>query len=288
MLETMYKGSFLEFIAEAQYPNKEYQYSDSGTVTHNVKAHDPHEGVVYYINRHGFPGREFIHDADILALGCSVTAGIGVGSNNTWSWMVESMTGMSVNQLGISGASIQVMLSAFLEFIDKFGKPKILLALVPEASRIWVYHHEQPFRHRYSADMNNRVFTSHEWAQGFKTDLRAAQLDLDTCLQASYNALMDMSRACSVMGIKFLFSPYLTDEGNVYRHANIPGFADEWAHVPLVKEWWRNGAPIGIDRCTMHEKLDVPFWDSGIDNPPHPGMHEHLHFAETFVRELSR
>lgn len=284
----MYKGSFLEFIAEAQHPNSFYKHSESGTTTNDVRSHYPHDDVFYYINRHGFLGREFTSNADVLALGCSVTAGIGVGSGNTWPWMVESMTGMSVNQLGIPGASIQVMLSAFLEFIDKFGKPKILLALVPEVSRIWVYHHEYPFRHRYSVDINTGVFTSHEREQGFKTDSRGAKLDLDTCLQNSYNSLMDMSRVCSVLGIKFLFTPYLVPEADIYRDAKIPGFVDEWEHLSLVKEWARIGKPMGVDICTRHENLDVPFWDSGVDNPPHPGMHEHLHFAELFVRELSR
>lgn len=287
----MYNGSFLEFIAEAQYSNHIYQYSESGTITHDVRAHEPHEGVVYYINRHGFPGREFIKNADILAIGDSVTAGIGVGSNNTWPWMVESMTGMSVNQLGISGASIQVLLSAFLEFIEKFGKPKILLALLPEVSRVWVYHNEYPFRHRYSVDIESGIFMSHEKSRGFKTDIRGASLDIDTCIQSSYNALMDISRICSLLDIRFIFFPYLIGESHVYRGARMKnflnpekfmeedGYDDYMAYIKYL---------LDAKSCTRHENFDVAFWHCGVDNPPHPGMHEHLHFAELFARELSR
>jgi len=274
ILENMYSGSFLEFLAEAQYPKKIYEYRDCGLTTKNVNSHDPHEEVVYYINKDGFPGRDFIQNAEILALGCSVTAGIGVGSSNTWSWMVEANTEMSVNQLGISGASTQILLSAFLEFVEKYGKPKYLLALIPEARRQWVFVEEKPYRARYSFEDRSKTFLSHESRQGIRSDIRGSKIDYDVTVQNYYSAISDMSRVCSIMGIKFLFFSYTDEENDRFKDARTKGFLDKGMY---------SATRIDPNQCARHRNSGVAFWHRGVDIPPHPGLHEHIHYAELFI-----
>ena len=56
--------------------------------------------------------------ADILAIGCSNTVGIGVPFEHIWSSVIKKQTGLSVANLGVSGGSTEQIISFTLKYID--------------------------------------------------------------------------------------------------------------------------------------------------------------------------
>ena len=97
----------------------------------NNKSHTDKNVNEYYLNSRNFRDkREWINGspAEILALGCSNTYGLGVPQNYTWPSIVESRTGKTVANLGICGASAAWNLDSFLVYLDLVGKPKYVLA----------------------------------------------------------------------------------------------------------------------------------------------------------------
>jgi hypothetical protein len=83
-----------------------------------------------------------------------------------------------------------------------------------------------------------------------------------------------MSRICSIIGIKFFFFSYLEGENNRFKESRMDGFLNENTYINTV---------FSYEKCERHKNPGVPFWICGIDRPPHPGLHSHIHYAELFI-----
>jgi hypothetical protein len=97
----------------------------------NNRTKSDNEVNEYYLNSINLRDkREWVNGkpAEILALGCSQTYGLGVPQNYNWPSIVESKTGKTVANLGICGASAELNLNTFLLYLDRVGKPKYVLA----------------------------------------------------------------------------------------------------------------------------------------------------------------
>jgi hypothetical protein len=227
-LKTVYQNMFskgvIDFCGEAQFNPRIYNYKEFGLNTKNSTSHKPHDGVNYYINSNGIIGKEFIENAEILAAGCSFTAGVGISTGLSWPYVVGERTQLSFNQLGIPGGSLQQIATAVFEFIKIYGKPKHLLLLAPEAGRQWVNVDTHPFRERFAWSKIDRTFLSHEnFTPGYP---KGKEISLEIVIQNSFNALKNLQDFCSIEGINFKFYSWDHADNRVYSALGLDNLID--------------------------------------------------------------
>lgn len=69
-----------------------------------------------------------------MVLGCSLTLGIGIALEDTWSYKVAKKLNLHLANLAIGGSSCDTSFRICYEYIDKI-KPKIVIILPPHQSR---------------------------------------------------------------------------------------------------------------------------------------------------------
>jgi hypothetical protein len=249
----MFSGSNIRFCSDGDFRIYKPEYEVSGFITNYLR---------------------FVHNAKILTMGCSVTAGVGVGDEFSWPNIIRQNTGMTLNSVAFPGISIPQISSVFFEFISIYGKPEYLLILLPEITRQWVYIDEQPYRQRLSWDDEAQCFWSHDGDGYLRRNRKGQHLLLKACIQNSLSSLIQISDACKLMGIKFAFYSWEESDNKAYESTPINGYLEE---------------PEGLydeDKYKMTEKTES-FWKMGVDNA-HVGALEHLRYAERFSSFLGK
>ena len=89
----------------------------------------------YKLNSYRYRGPEFTENVDILAAGCSFTYGIGVPEEGTWPAILAKNLNMSYVNVSAPGASIEWITTSIYRYINTFGKPKMLVVLLPDLIR---------------------------------------------------------------------------------------------------------------------------------------------------------
>ena len=130
LLHEIYERNFSpgvsRYLSNSEFDASVYPYLENGYQGPDILAETTGGLFEYRLNKNGFIGDDFVHNPDVLALGCSVTAGVGLKTSYTWPQLISRETGMSVNQVGLLGASIPQLVSLFFEFSRMYGKPKYL------------------------------------------------------------------------------------------------------------------------------------------------------------------
>ncbi len=94
------------------------------------------DNVSYTFNSDGFRSEEFTYEPDdsVLFLGCSLTAGIGIDLENTWTYKVASSFGLRHYNLGIGSGSSDTCFRLAHHWIPKL-RPKYVMMLTPSHTR---------------------------------------------------------------------------------------------------------------------------------------------------------
>lgn len=119
-----------------------------------VNAFDKHLGnnpdiLAYTPNHHkdlnsaGYRSDEFVKDhtgSHVLFSGCSVTFGVGLEKEETWSWNVyraisESEKLSGYFNLSVPGSSIALSIIKIFKYIRDFGNPKTIFLNLPNSER---------------------------------------------------------------------------------------------------------------------------------------------------------
>lgn len=95
--------------------------------------------VTYTFNSNGFRSNEFTDDSTVMFLGCSITTGIGVPSDDIWPTLVAKQLGMACANLGQAGGSPDTAFRLCLGWIDKI-RPKMVIFLRPPGIRWELVH----------------------------------------------------------------------------------------------------------------------------------------------------
>lgn len=96
------------------------------------------DGLYYRINSDDYFGYEFDPEAEILAAGCSVTAGTGLYYKWVWPSMWKNITRDGVNNIAIPGGSMAVIVDSILQYLSIYKKPKSICVLAPDMLREYV------------------------------------------------------------------------------------------------------------------------------------------------------
>lgn len=265
----MFSSGQIKFCSDGDFGKYVKEYEKSGFVTDTLRSHEPHHAVKYRINTSGVIGQDFIHDAKILTMGCSVTAGIGVGDEFAWPNVIRQKTGMTLNSVALSGLSVPQIASLFFEFISIYGKPEYLLLLLPEIARQWIYVDESPYRQRLSWDNDAQCFWSHDGDGYLRKNQKGQHLLLKASLQSSFSSISNISNACKSMGIKMAFYSWDDSDNEAYSLAGIDGYIDG------VKE------ALDENKYQMTDETKH-FWNIGVDKR-HVGALDHLRYSERFL-----
>ena len=110
-------------------------------------------------NNFGFRDEPFFECADILMAGCSFTWGAGLHEKHIWPTYIKKMTGQKTANIGVSGGSIHGSVARIFAYIRKFGKPKTIICLFPDAFRLYLPLVKGRFT---NSRVEEREFTSYE------------------------------------------------------------------------------------------------------------------------------
>lgn len=270
------------------------------------------------VNSEHFLGPEFVNNPDIVALGCSVTAPVGMPFEFAWPNIVSKQTGKSVNALSFPGSGVQRIVRKLFAHINAYGEPKEILFLLPDFQRVqlfyWDTYHDKRVKHGHwqalnaSYDQYDRNYKDPLGGQSGKTprplvfyDIfgRPFEIPVEVALSQCVTSLHILVDYCRSRNIELrMFSWHgrtQTGISNIEESQFIKfssslrlyGSCDE-VHVPMFDQsdvLWFNDAPCHDALTELHEA----FWLFGADEPnPHPGLHAHIHYAEAFLGEPIR
>lgn len=282
----------------------EYHY------THGSPEFDGgHKDCLYWVNSDGTHGPDNVANPDVLALGCSITSGMGLPYNFTWPDICRSVLGKTVNSVARAGSSIDHQVYRAFGNMRKYGLPKSIWILSPDIfrgqlavgpddwyQRTLLYDHSQngyttigyePYVHQSLSGEKTLIPVDVIVDKNLKSlemlIMFAEASDIDVRLFSWHDQTLDCFRQC---GYECVVDPpsWVALAGNPQsdEHSEMLSF---WEFPASVRSM--GGAaccdlyPIGY----WQEKA----WTVALDQTeswlrPHPGFHSQIHFAETLSR----
>jgi hypothetical protein len=233
-----------------------------------VKSHD----TTYDLNLSGHRGPEFSSGIDTLFLGCSVTYGTGLELEELWPYLLSEKLNYSYNLLASPGASIPKIVRQAIEWINLYGKPKQILALMPDTTRIDFC---QPIQGQHKnlmvaneMKLYNKLKKETLIYEDVSTKKFVAEHEYSNIM--AFSALNTLEKICSILDIPLMWSSWS-------KNSDLPNFNNyfELSHWPNELE---------KEKCTDHTPIGRNFYIAS-DND-HWGSHYHMHVAEDFLNAI--
>lgn len=251
----------------------------------------------YHFNSHRFHGSEFYENPDILALGCSITAGQGLPHEFTWPRIIESYAQSSVNVCAFSGSSIQKIWHNALANISFFGKPKSIKFLIPNIERImYPSGYEDGWKDLdYIHDVKSFVHNGVKPFYGKSYDGKDFTIPFESSIEQFCLSVTQMGYFSHIMGVDFSVSSWNKPTIDILNE--VKNESDFLSNIvlELYKGFLNVERKVFIPNCEGDEckfnaipvtGLAKELWDQADDRPDgHPGLHAHLHWAE-FMGDL--
>jgi hypothetical protein len=251
----------------------------------------------YVTNNFGFRCKDWDGAAEILAVGCSNTYGLGVPSDASWPKILEKMTNKNVHNLSHPGVSIQELVFQMFSYFKEFGNPKTIVCLFPDPFRMIVPTKKGLVGVTKDIEKNKFIESIHlERYTNEKISDRPQYLKIpydyydilpmEFALFFSMRAIHMLEQYCAASEIKLIWSSW-----------NFPilDIFDQIENLPFTN--FINSKEFIVDtgiekQChTSYENIDNKYFGSGqdIESGPehaHCGVHKHIHIAEEFYKEL--
>jgi hypothetical protein len=279
LLSDIYEKNFstgvFKYSARAEFSPEKFPYEESGYSGPDILDTISHPDILYRLNTDGFFGDDFVENSDIIALGCSITAGVGVQTKYSWPQIIKERTGMSVNHLGLLGGSIQQLVTLVIDFMAIYGKPKHLLFLAPDITRQWVFDYNYPFRHRYEFDESLGDFLCYDKNVTMKQNLAGLNIDIKLVAQNSFNSLSILSNLCDLLDINYGFYTWSYTDAEIYEKFNVKNYIPELPIDVRDKKFYSYSP----------NDENAIFWNIGTDKR-HQGVIGHLLDADRFMTIL--
>ena len=138
-----------EYFEISSYQNN---LSERMNMTYNGSGSDNTGKCVYTYNELGFRGDSIYKDGfKVMSIGCSLTEGVGVNDNETWSHFLSELIQNSVDlNFGVGGRSNDYISRCLLTYYDLI-KPDLVLIMYTESHRREFYTKDcgiEPFHHK--------------------------------------------------------------------------------------------------------------------------------------------
>lgn len=96
------------------------------------------QNVKYKFNSYGFRCNEFVEHNNIVFLGCSLTLGIGINIEDTFSEIVSRQLNMNNCNLSLAGGSNDAMFRIAYHWLPQL-KPKVVIVWAPHKERSEIF-----------------------------------------------------------------------------------------------------------------------------------------------------
>ena len=254
----------------------------------------------YYFNNFGYRDTDWRSKTEILAVGCSNTFGVGVPVEGRWTNILEKKLNKKIQNLGITGGSINDLTSKLFAYFETFGNPEIILFLTPDPFRV-----KLPFKKDLIKGKN---YDEHDLylenvclpydessenlkkSQYFKTPYSYREiLPIEVPLYFSVQSLYMLDQYCKSNNIKLILSSWFEDFVQLLN--NIEG--DRFNNFFPLPSYLINTRNVTQD-CHENYKNDFKkYFDNGADieygiKYSHSGVHWHVHVAEEFYKEINK
>ena len=282
-------------------------------------AHLLHQGkdiinIEYNLNSLGYRDREFDGKSDILFLGCSNTYGQGIPEEDAWTKILSKKMNLSSSSLAARGDSTINQVAKAFYYFEKFGNPKIVVALFPFSRIMTPYvKGKMETKNKFKRDKFEKydympmIEYSETW--GSFDRFSKAPHDPQSVLPEDFvffyeNIFIDMLRQyCKSNNIKFVWSNWdPMYQEDIYNEVNsfYPQHHEGYCYIEAFdwkipdQEPTQPGARGEADTYGEFNALDCHteqdrnhrlFYRAAdrIDGHiPHWGTHKHLHVAEDF------
>jgi len=262
----------------------------TSTIRHEVFNNDDIGKMFRYkINSDGHVGEEFVHNPDIIAMGCSVTYGAGMHTEFAWPNIVREATGKTVNVLAFPGASIMSLTQHLYRHVAQYGWPKQIMFLIPDLWRT------EPQVQCISRDGQYRNVDGKEMRINDSFSKKNLRYSAERTLRLSMLALLNLQNICKSLNIDYKTFSWHRETHYVLKTSEYSSYLSALEHfVPpnsdAPGQKW--GVPIemfhtGTDMCPCGLQPGTPtqqdMWNIALDIGEHPGMHLNIHFAEIFI-----
>ncbi len=250
--------------------------------------------VPYISNSHGFRGPELKH-AELVAVGCSQTYGVGVLEEETWPSVLASELGVSYVNLGIPGGSIQSIVETAIAYVKTYGAPKIMCVVLPGLYRTKMAFNRKVLDAPKNLGINYSSYPevyvadvdlSKRYVQETRPSLSKAPhqltdvIPMETILYFGLVSIKHLIEYCSIAGIDLHISTWRPDTQKTMAEM-LPDMFLEFDNI----EYFLYGS--SELHCHRND-LDNPRWDIGSDRSRHAGVHQHIHYSELFKNAIKR
>lgn len=260
--------------------------------------HEADERLIYTVNDHGHHGCNFFNNPDILAIGCSVTAGLGIPHDMTWPNLVARELGQTINVIGIPGAGVEQILHNALLHIKKFGKPKRIMFLIPDLFRAWIpvkskydKYYLQPLQWDYRIKEYSKLGKPILYKDWYSIN---RSIPAEVIINNSLIKMVDFKTLCELLDIELHYYSwdilYTNNFLEILKGLNNNSEEENYNNLNSINPDYT--PDYGFDRydniiCHHSDTQEhQPFWVRALDHPKtHPGMHAHIHYAEMFLQK---
>jgi hypothetical protein len=274
--------------------------------------HDEDPQNDYIPNNRGMRGPDTAL-ADIAAIGCSQTFGVGVQEEQTWPAVLSRLTNKSYVNLATPGTSPQTIVNSAIAYVRDFGKPKYICANFPSLFRFTLpiksdqlvyYEPDKKASTTPRTDVHSMNLLpdggiprgyAQEWpAYSRKPHKIREILPNEVALYLSMMAINHLIEFCNAAGIVLLFTTwypetheFLAEKANRSGNYEITGNRlDMSSYMALdgLDDFFNRDS--NLLPCHADHPRTIS-WDEGTDISQHMGVHQHLHYAELFANRIN-
>lgn len=252
----------------------------------------------YRLNNFGFRDEDWHGNAEILAVGCSNTYGVGVPANGSWPKILQNIIGKDVRNLSRPGISIQDLVFQIFAYCKEFGNPKTMLCLFPDFFRIalptnsnLIYSPEEISDGTFCSihlDSYEDKFMSNRPKYSKKPHMYKDIIPVEVPLFFSIKSIHMLEQYCNSNNINLIWSSWYSSTHDVFaKLIDLP-----FNNFCLDKNFCVN-SKIEQSCHDEYEKIFNEYFDNGLDiedgtSMSHPGVHSHVHIAEAFYKEINK
>lgn len=269
--------------------------------------------IDYRYNSHNYRSPDFAAGIDAIVAGCSNTYGIGIPEKARWSNILSEMMSFKFVNLGIPGASVSLIVSEVMHYIQVYGKPEYVFCMFPDFARITVFVKQglnSPFEDwgLYGLTQTHMMGYSDisQRPKYIKKPFAYEDvLSVETSYYYSLKAIQMLEQFCNAMSIKLYWGAFwdldremiasLLDNSHGYYKNFVDDRSGRWhrRHDGNGKDQYVS-IPTTYDaeeidvNCHEDRRKDFPaVFDLALDlshgiEGAHYGFHRNLHVAEKF------
>jgi hypothetical protein len=246
-------------------------------------------------NNEGHVGPNFEKNIDLLAVGCSVTAGVGLDHEYTWPYLLAEKLNCNYNVLSFPGKSVGFLVHQIFEYVKKYGKPKRLVVLFPDDNRVHMYGFDIDNLFKYTNKKHVlKTLKKTEIIYKSKEIFSEKDVVLDDFYNIPYVNMIAVEKFreliifCDLLDINLYWTSWDLWHNNIAEN-NL--YSDEYTKKTYVKLKNFNG---GMFEASPSDTLDCHPEISNRDtfkiarDNNHWGDHYHAHVAEDFYNHITK